>query len=43
MKIVVIGDTGLVGSRLVKTRRDTEQEVVAASLGSGVNADSGEG
>jgi uncharacterized protein YbjT (DUF2867 family) len=30
MKIVVIGGTGLIGSRLVKKLREEDQEVVAA-------------
>lgn len=37
MKIVVIGGTGLIGSRLVKKLREQGHEVVAASPGSGVN------
>lgn len=43
MKIVVIGGTGLIGSRLVKKLREQGQEVVAASPSSGVNSISGEG
>jgi uncharacterized protein YbjT (DUF2867 family) len=43
MKIVVIGGTGLIGSRLVKTLRDQSREVVAASPSSGVNTLTGEG
>src|SRR5437763_15294584 len=43
MKIVVIGGTGLIGSRLVKDLRDQGQEVVAASPSSGVNSLTGEG
>lgn len=43
MKIVVIGGTGLIGSRLVKDLRDQGQEVVAASPSSGVNSITGEG
>jgi uncharacterized protein YbjT (DUF2867 family) len=43
MKIVVIGGTGLIGSRLVKKLREEDQEVVAASPSSGVNSLTGEG
>src|SRR5580704_9455683 len=43
MKIVVIGGTGLIGSRLVKELREHGQEVVAASPTSGVNTLTGEG
>ena len=43
MKIVVIGGTGLIGSRLVKKLRERGQEVVAASPASGVNSVTGEG
>ena len=43
MKIVVIGGTGLIGSKLVKKLRDQGQEVVAASPASGVNTLTGEG
>jgi uncharacterized protein YbjT (DUF2867 family) len=43
MKIVVIGGTGLIGSKLVKKLRDHGQEVVAASPNSGVNSLTGEG
>jgi uncharacterized protein YbjT (DUF2867 family) len=43
MKIVVIGGTGLIGSRLVKTLREHGQEVVAASPSTGVNSVTGEG
>jgi uncharacterized protein YbjT (DUF2867 family) len=43
MKIVVIGGTGLIGSKLVKLLRDRGQEVLAASPDSGVNALTGEG
>jgi len=43
MKIVVIGGTGLIGSRLVKRLREHGQEVVAASPSSGVNSVTGEG
>jgi uncharacterized protein YbjT (DUF2867 family) len=37
MKIVVIGGTGLIGSKLVKKLREDAREVVAASPSSGVN------
>ena len=43
MKIVVIGGTGLIGSKLVNTLRKQGHEVVAASPSSGVNSLSGEG
>jgi uncharacterized protein YbjT (DUF2867 family) len=43
MKIVVIGGTGLIGSKLVKKLREHGHEVVAASPSSGVNALTGEG
>jgi uncharacterized protein YbjT (DUF2867 family) len=43
MKIVVIGGTGLIGSKLVKKLHDHGQEVVAASPASGVNSVTGEG
>jgi uncharacterized protein YbjT (DUF2867 family) len=43
MKIVVIGGTGLIGSKLVKLLRDRGQEVLAASPDSGVNTLTGEG
>jgi uncharacterized protein YbjT (DUF2867 family) len=43
MKIVVIGGTGLIGSKLVKELRIHGQEVVAASPASGVNSVTGEG
>jgi uncharacterized protein YbjT (DUF2867 family) len=43
MKIVVIGGTGLIGSKLVNKLRDQGQEVVAASPTSGVNSVTGEG
>ena len=43
MKIVVIGGSGLIGSKLVKKLREHGQEVVAASPASGVNSLTGEG
>ena len=42
-KIVVIGGTGLIGTKLVKRLREMGHEVVAASPSSGVNAVTGEG
>ena len=43
MKIVVIGGTGLIGSKLVKLLRARDQEVLAASPDSGVNTLTGVG
>ena len=43
MKIVVIGGTGLIGSKLVALLRQRLQEVLAASPDSGVNTLTGEG
>jgi uncharacterized protein YbjT (DUF2867 family) len=43
MKIVVIGGTGLIGSRLVGILRSKGHEVLAASPDSGVNTLTGEG
>jgi len=43
MKIVVIGGTGLIGSKLVSLLRQGGQEVLAASPNSGVNTVTGEG
>ena len=43
MKIVVIGGTGLIGSRLVNRLREHGHETVAASPSSGVNTLTGEG
>jgi uncharacterized protein YbjT (DUF2867 family) len=43
MKIVVIGGTGLIGSRLVSILRSKGHEVLAASPDSGVNTITGEG
>lgn len=43
MKIVVIGGSGRIGSRLVQKLRDKGQDVVAASPSSGVNIITGEG
>jgi len=43
MKIVVIGGTGLIGSKTVAILRQGGHEVVAASPKSGVNTITGEG
>jgi len=43
MKIVVIGGTGLIGSRLVNKLREHGHEAVAAAPNTGVNAVTGEG
>lgn len=43
MKIVVIGGSGLIGSRLVSILRDRGHEVLAASPASGVDTITGEG
>ena len=43
MKIVVIGGSGLIGSKLVNKLRERGHEVVAASPASGVNTMTGEG
>jgi uncharacterized protein YbjT (DUF2867 family) len=43
MRIVVIGGTGLIRSKLVALLRQRDQEVLAASPASGVNALAGEG
>ena len=43
MKIVIIGGTGLIGSKTVKLLRDRGHEVIAASPNSGVNTLTGEG
>jgi uncharacterized protein YbjT (DUF2867 family) len=43
MKIVVIGGSGLIGSKLVNKLRDHGHEAVAASPNSGVNTLTGEG
>jgi uncharacterized protein YbjT (DUF2867 family) len=43
MKIVVIGGTGLIGSKTVAILRQRGHEVVAASPQSGVNTITGEG
>jgi uncharacterized protein YbjT (DUF2867 family) len=43
MKIVVIGGTGVLGSKVVGTLRDRGHDAVAASRSTGVNALTGEG
>jgi uncharacterized protein YbjT (DUF2867 family) len=43
MKIVVIGGTGLIGSKLVEKLRDEDHEPLAASPDTGVNTITGEG
>jgi uncharacterized protein YbjT (DUF2867 family) len=43
MKIVVIGGTGLIGSRLVNQLREHKHEAVAAAPNTGVNTLTGEG
>ena len=43
MKIVVIGGSGLIGSKLVNKLREQGHEAVAASPTSGVNTLTGEG
>lgn len=43
MKIVVIGGSGLIGTKLIKILRARGHEAVAASPGTGVNALTGEG
>ena len=43
MKIVIIGGTGLIGSKTVAILRQGGHEVVAASPKSGVNTITGEG
>src|SRR6201998_1697187 len=43
MKIVVMGGTGLIGSKLVSKLREQGHEAVAASPNSGVNSITGEG
>ena len=43
MKIVVVGGTGLIGSKLIKKLRDKGHEAIAASPSTGVNTLTGEG
>jgi uncharacterized protein YbjT (DUF2867 family) len=43
MKIIVIGGTGLIGTKVVKNLRDKGHEVVAAAPSKGINSVTGEG
>jgi uncharacterized protein YbjT (DUF2867 family) len=43
MKIVIIGGTGLIGSKVAASLRQAGHEIVAASPGTGVNSITGEG
>src|SRR5262245_54045426 len=43
MKIVVIGGTGLIGSKVVAKLKQKSQEVIAAAPNTGVNTITGEG
>jgi uncharacterized protein YbjT (DUF2867 family) len=43
MKIVVIGGTGLIGTKVVTQLRQSKHEVIAASPASGINTITGEG
>src|SRR2546421_13114796 len=43
MKIIVIGGTGLIGTKVVKNLRQKGHEVVAASPSEGINSVTGEG
>jgi len=43
MRITVIGGTGLIGTRLVRSLRDSGHDVVAAARATGVNSYTGEG
>ena len=43
MKIVVIGGSGLIGTKLVHNLRQSDHEVLAASRSTGVNTVTGEG
>jgi len=43
MKILVVGGSGLIGTKLVKKLRQLGHEVLAASPSSGVNALTGQG
>src|SRR5438132_284949 len=43
MKIIVIGGTGLIGTKVVKKLRDRGQEAVAAPPSKGINSVTGEG
>ena len=43
MKIVIIGGTGLIGTKLASKLRQKGHEVIAASPSTGVNTITGEG
>jgi nucleoside-diphosphate-sugar epimerase len=43
MKIVVVGGTGLIGSKLVNKLRERGHEAVAAAPNTGVNSITGDG
>src|SRR5258706_8725271 len=43
MKIIVIGGTGLIGTKVVKNLREKGHDVVAASPSKGINSVTGEG
>ena len=43
MKIVIVGGTGLIGSKIIPILRNVGHEVVAASPKSGINSITGEG
>jgi uncharacterized protein YbjT (DUF2867 family) len=43
MKIVVIGGTGLIGSKLVKKLQEKGHDAIAAAPNTGVNTITGEG
>ena len=43
MKIVVIGGTGLIGSKVIQNLRERAHEAVAADLNTGINTITGEG
>src|SRR6202453_547969 len=43
MKVLVIGGTGLIGSKVVEKLKQTEHEAIAAAPNTGVNTITGEG
>src|ERR1041385_2781075 len=43
MKIVVIGGTGLIGSRVIQNLKQKQHEAIAASPNTGINTITGEG
>ncbi|MGJ0389960.1 SDR family oxidoreductase [Microbacterium sp. CGR1] len=43
MRITVIGGTGLIGTRVVRSLRDSGHDIVVASRATGVNSFTGEG